>query len=664
MKRPGRSKPSRPVDRMVNGLEKLERFFGNSRRRDRERATRTRDLSIVSTPTQSPNGPHFPSPSFMHPTSTHMKPREEPVPWSKLIKERSQSLPDPHGSLKRRSSISIISNHRHHPSDPIRLISLLVEDEGPTDMEMLSRFKFPDNNPTNEDTDASPIGNAGNRLSREHSIQEFPTENILDWCPRRLSSLFNNLGLDTSIDSIDNRLARFPKDGIEPLVSISSPTPSSPPSPRTKINPFSIPPRKSSRRLNEALTRNLTISTSNLSQCPVPTYPPDSPPASDGEEDYEKTIIYGSTSIKGLSSPIEFTPRPSSDCDTRPSTEILTRDKAVRESWGARTQDPALIYTTQSEVACISQPHIVQTSTSIASLSAIGKYARDNRYIREPSLDDFFALDDEDVAEKLLATPIPEADIPPTPPPKFSPKTPIGRSRSTRHVPIAPTTAINPISGELTPPRTPTDSQFLSLAYSPSTTSAVSGAMWAANIAKTYNFDLVYIVDLWPKAKEESSELNQSTFTHCQRDTHNADSATTQHTITAPKKSGMTGRILAAYGLCEFGSPFRIHAEFHRNMLRCRGWNEYRDELASSEMISRGWACSFYTGYSSTTRNAIGEKHIARGGAMDRGIVFAAYTRKTTKSVIPVRSSPKQMAILGKLLYDSQKLVDALVHGD
>ncbi|KAI1465762.1 uncharacterized protein F4812DRAFT_111176 [Daldinia caldariorum] len=649
---------------MVNGLEKLERFFGNSRRRDKEKATRTRDVSIVSTPTQSPNGPHFPSPSFMHPTSTHMKPREEPVPWSRLMKERSQSLPDPPGSLKRRSSISIISNHRHHPSDPIRLISLLVEDEDTTDMEMLSRFKFPDSHPTNEHTDVSSIGDTGDRLSREHSIQEFPTANILDWCPRRLSSLFNNLGLDTSIDSIDNRLARFPKDGIESLVSISSPTPSSPPSPRTKINPFAIPPRKSSRILNEALARNLTISTSNLSQCPVSTYPPDSPPASDGEEDYEPTVIHGSTSIKGLSSPIEFTPRPSSDSVTRPSSKVLTRDKAVRESWGVRTQDPALICSTQGEIACISQPHMVQNSTGIVSILAMSKHAIYNHYIREPSLDDFFALDDEDVAERLPATPIPEADIPPTPPPKFSPKTPIGRSCSTRHVPIAPTTVINPISGELTPPRTPTDSQFLSLAYSPSTTSAVSGAMWAANIARTYNFDLVYIVDLWPKAKEESSDLDQSTFTHCQHDAANADSVTTQHTITAHKKPGMTGRILAAYGLSEFGSPFRIHAEFHRNMLRCRGWNEYRDELASPEMISRGWACSFYTGYSSTARNAIGEKHIARGGAMDRGIVFAAYTRKTTKSVIPVRSSPKQTAILGKLLYDSQKLVDVLVHGD
>ncbi|KAI1648048.1 uncharacterized protein F4817DRAFT_90471 [Daldinia loculata] len=655
---------------MVNGLEKLERFFGTSRKRDKERGSRTKDLSIVSTPTQSLSGPHFPSPSFMHPTSTHMKPREEPVPWSKIVKERSQSLPDPHGSLKRRSSISIVPNHRHHPSDPIRLISLLVEDEGPSGMEMFSRFKFPDNTIKNENTEAFPMDGTAEGSTREHTIQEFQAENILDWCPRRLSSLFNNLGLDTSIDSIDNRLARVSNHDIESLASRLSPTsssppsPPSPPSPRTRRGLITIPPRKSSRRLNEALAQDLTISTSNHVLYPISAHLPDSPPASDGEEEYEQTTIHGSTSIKGLSSPIEFTPRPSSDSNTRRSTEISTRVQAVRESWGTRIQDPPLIYNAQGEITFISQPQLVRKSTSLASLSTITRYSTNGCDIREPSLDDFYALDDEDVAESLPATPMPEADIPPTPPPKFSPKTPNGSSRSTRHVPIAPTTAINLVSGELTPPRTPTDSQFLSLTYSPTTSSGTSGAMWAAKIAKAYNFDLVYVVNLWPKDKDDGSNPHQSTPSHSQHNAQNVDDATTQCAVVAHPKLEMTGQILAAYGLSEFGSPFRIHAEFHRKMLGCRGWNEYRDELASPEIISRGWACSFYTNCSSTTQNAIGKKHLARGGTANRGIIFAAYTRKTTKSVIPVRSSPRQTAILGKLLYDSQKLVNALVHGD
>ncbi|KAI0852644.1 hypothetical protein F5Y00DRAFT_177250 [Daldinia vernicosa] len=649
---------------MVNGLEKLERFFGTSRKRDKERGARTKDLSIVSTPTQSLSGPHFPSPSFMHPTSAHMKPREEPVPWSKVVKERSQSLPDPHGGLKRRSSISIVPNHRHHPSDPVRLISLLVEDEGPSGMGMFSRFRFPDNTIENENTGTFPIDGTVEGPTSEHIIQESQAENILDWRPRRLSSLFNNLGLDTSIDSIDNRLARFSNHGIESLGSEPSPTSSSPPSPRTRRGLVAIPPRKSSRRLNAALAQDLTIPTRNHVLFPVSAHPPDSPPASDGEEEYEQTTIHGSTSIKGLSSPIEFTPRPSSESTTRRSTEISTRVRAVRESWGTRIQDPSLIYNGHGEITFSSQRQLVRKSTSLASLSTITRYSTNGCDIREPTLGDFYALDDEDVAESLPATPMPEADIPPTPPPKFSPKTPIGRSRSTRHVPIAPTTAINLVSGELTPPRTPTDSQFLSLTYSPSSTSGTLGAMWAAKIAKTYNFDLVYVVNLGPKVKDDGSNPHQSTPSHGQHNAQNVDDATTQCAVVVRPKLEMAGQILAAYGLSEFGSPFRIHAEFHRKMLGRRGWNEYRDELASPEMISRGWACSFYTNYFSTAQNAIGETHLARGGTANRGIIFAAYTRKTTKSVIPVRSSPKQTAILGKLLYDSQKLVDALVHGD
>ncbi|KAI8965841.1 hypothetical protein F5Y11DRAFT_258275 [Daldinia sp. FL1419] len=649
---------------MVNGLEKLERFFGSSRKRDKERGTRPRDISDISTPIQSHDGPHFPSPSFMHPTSTHMKPREEPVPWSKALKERSQSLPDPHGGLKRRSSISIVPNHRHHPSDPIRLISLLVEDERSAGLEMLSHFRFPDNNPKDENTEALPIDGNSNTSVREQPIQELQAENILDWCPRRLSSLFNNLGLDSSIDSIDNRLARFSKDGTESLASRTSPTSSSPPSPRARMGSIAIPPRKSSRRLNEALAKDLTISTRNLTQYPVSPYIPDSPPISDSEED-EKSSIQRSISVRGLSSPIEFTPRQSSESIARRSAEILTRRQVIRESWGTRARDPGLVHGAQGEATFVSQPQPVRKSASVTSLSTLTKSTTSNYSITEPSLDDFYALNDEDVAESLPATPISEADIPPTPPPKFSPKTPIGRSRSTRHVPIAPATAINFVSGELTPPRTPTDYQFLSLTYSPTTPSGASGAIWTANIAKTYNFDLVYVIDLWPKIAEDKPSIpSQSTPTRCQNSAQSVDDITAQRTAVTQPKSTMTGRILAAYGLSEFGSPFRIHAEFHRKMLGCKGWNEYRDELASPEMISRGWACSFYTSCSSTARNAIGDKHLARGGVSSRGIVFAAYTRKTTKSVIPVRSSPKQTAVLGKLLYDSQKLVDALVHGD
>ncbi|OTB07518.1 hypothetical protein M426DRAFT_239683 [Hypoxylon sp. CI-4A] len=638
---------------MVNGLEKLERFFGGSKRREKEKDAR-RDFLGVPSPYQLQDGSHFPSPSFMHPTSKHMRPREEAVPW---VKERSQSLPDPHGSLRRRSSIgstSAISRHRYHPSDPIQPIATFLKETNEPPNAQLSRFQFPEDSLIKNGDQVTYFSSGTiNEPARNHT-QEHPADSILDWRPQRVSSLLDNLGLETSID---DRLAKFSEGGKEVVCVGSSPIPSTPPSPRTRIDSVFIPPRQSSRRPSDISTEWVTsLPSSPLS--PFPTLP-ESPPASDGEDDYYSSPSRPRT-VKALGSPIEFTPRQSSDF----SPAVPTRRNSVRESWGIRYEDPVLVCTTLEESTCVPRPQLVRRSTSKSSLSTITRIATYNGELKEPTLDEFYALDDDDVLESFPTAYTAEADIPPTPPPKNSPKTPIGRSRSTRHAPIAPTATIDTSSGELTPPRTPTDPQFLTLAYSPTNASGALGAMWAASIASTYNFDLIYIISLWPKhGGIDSDPSRQSTPTDPQCKTPDGENAASQCAIVANAKSGMNGRLLAAYGLNEFGSPFRIHTQFHRRMLGSKGWKEYRDELASPGMISRGWTCSFYNDSISPRRNGVVDKIPARPKIANRGIIFAAYTRKTTKSAIPVRSSPKQTAVLGKLYYDAQTLVDALVHG-
>ncbi|KAI0378784.1 hypothetical protein F5Y04DRAFT_140134 [Hypomontagnella monticulosa] len=647
---------------MVNGLERLERFFGSSRRRDKEREARNRELSTVSSPTQ--DGPYFPSPSFMHPTSTHMKPREESAPWSKAAKDRSLSLPDPKSHIRRRSSVGSASptlNHRHYPSDPVRPISLSIKQaEGHLTIQKLSRFRFPqyppeDRNPGSPSTDA-----IGTESAHEPTGQEYQ-ENILDWCPRRLSSLFNNLGLDTSID---DRLASLSEDDAELLALQPSPISSSPPSPKTRIDHIVIPPRRSSQNPSDIPAQHFTKVAAGNPHYAFPTATPDSPPESDGEDEAPHTPFRRSTTVKALASPIKFMPRVSSDSEARNNLRDSTCKHPARESWGAKSQDPVLAFTTPDESVFIPQSRLVRKSVSIASLSTVTRYSSVDYEIREPSLDDFYALNDEDVAESLPPILKPEADIPPTPPPKDPPQTPIGRSRSTRHAPIAPTTEINSLSGQLTPPRTPTDSQFLALTYTPTNASGASGAMWAASIAGAYNFDLVYVISLWPKGgRGNPNSSRRSSSTSRQHGEQDANTPNSQDAVVGNPKSGMTGRLLAAYGLNEFGSPFRVHTQFHTNMLGFKGWKEYRDELASPGMISRGWTCSFQNDYIPTAPSKTGGEHLARGETANHGIVFAAYTRKTTKSVIPVNPSPKQAVILGKLLYDAQTLVNALVHG-
>ncbi|KAI1142946.1 hypothetical protein F5Y05DRAFT_408401 [Hypoxylon sp. FL0543] len=658
-----------PVTKMVNGLERLERFFGGSRKRDREGGTRRRDVS----PSQLQNGQHFPSPSFIFPTTKHMKPREEAIPWSRADKERSQSLPDPHIHLRRRSSIgstSNLSNHKYYPSDPLRPLSFSTKKtEGLPGNQRLSRFRFPEDPLANiQDAGTSSTGRISNETGQEHDAEKPGAENILDWSPQRISSLFNNLGLETSIDS---RLAKY--SGGTEILALRAPSTvlSAPPSPKTTTNitPIVIPPRGSSRQANESPVPDLTILRKIRTPLPLSIPSPDSPPASDGEEECSRTSLSQPMPIKALGSPIELTPRPSFEFVSRGQTEILTRKHSARESWGMRVQDPALGCTALDESSprhCVTSSQVLRKSASISSFSTITVYVPDVGELREPTVDDFYALSDEDVLEKMPATPKPEADIPPTPPPKnISPHTPIGRSRSTRHVPIAPTAAIDFSSGELTPPQTPTHSQFLTLTYSPTNASGELGALWTANIAKKYNFDLVYVISLWPKGRGNNSDPSRRPTLkgYRQSEAQNKDHVSSSCAIVANSKSGMTGRLLAAYGLNDFGSPFRVHAQFHRKMLGFKGWKEYRDELASPGMISRGWTCSFYSDHTQTIQNGIGGKPVSRGGIVNRGIVFAAYTRKTTKSMIPVTASPKQTAILGKLYYDAQTLVDALVHG-
>ncbi|XXG94145.1 hypothetical protein Hte_000397 [Hypoxylon texense] len=648
---------------MVNGLERLERFFGSSRRRDKEREVRYRDTPASSPQSQPDNGPHFPSPSFMRPTSIHMKPREEQFSKVKAVKDRSQSLPDPQYSLRRRSSIgstSIAPNHRQQSSDSAQMLSVSIRPvNDPLNGQRLSRFRFPENGSVGRDGDPS-----------EHTDGETQAENMLDWRPQRLSSLFNTLGLDTSID---DRLARSTEPSVEPLVLKPSQILSTPPSPKTRVDSI-IQRRRSSRASAEIPVRKLTLLPRQNVLSSVAKSFPDSPPASDGEDD-DFGSPFNPTSQKGLAPPIEFTPRPSIESKSPDSTEArIRRVHSIRESWGARPQDHVVIRAvSEKEDQCIVRPQSLRKSISESSLftirSTVVRVTESDRDIAEPSLDDFYALDDEDVAETLPATPEPDTDVPPTPPPKDSPESKIGRSRSTRHAPIAPTTAVNSSSGELTPPCTPTDSQFLALTYSPSHASGALGAIWAANIAKSYNFDLVYVISLWPNGEgigsdpSRRSSSRSSTPRGRSPKEGSVDDVAARCAIVANPKSKMTGRLLAGYGLDKFGSPFRVHAQFHTKMLGSSGWQEYRDELASSSMISRGWTCSFYSDYMPTISNTVSQGPETQGGTANRGIVFAAYTRKTTKSAIPVRSSPKQTAILGKLLYDAQTLVDALVHG-
>ncbi|KAI5866996.1 hypothetical protein GGS23DRAFT_553074 [Durotheca rogersii] len=651
---------------MVGGLERLERLFGGPRKKEKGREAGRRDASDLPRSSQPKDGAYFPSPPFMRPTSTPMRPREEPNRRTKAVKERSQSLPESQAALKRRSSTgsSTVVNEQFYPGSPKRPISLSINRARDSlDTIQLSKYNFPENIHSE-----GPTGGAPSRASIiEESAYEFLTRgqeavNFLDWSPKRVSSLLDTLGLDTLTSDLG---AILPGDVMaSPTSPSTSPDPSSP---AMKTDAVFTSPSWSHMESRNHPSQGPPLSPRYQSPSPLSGPHPDSPPISDGEEEHSRSSLARSISLDGLPPLGEITPRTSLDCASQIAVEGLARKLSYRESWGVRVQDPATTGIASDEVppnetAHSFQSQAIRVAASIASFSTVIKHSAICGSITEPTIGDFYALRDDDLAESLPTEPETDSDEPPTPPPKDWPKA-VDRVASIRYKsvkPIVPTTAINPTSGEFTPPCTPTDSQFLSLSYSPTFASGALGAIWAANIANKYQFDLIYVISLWPEMKGESFDPSlRSPPEDRQGKCWNADYAASRCAIVANPKSGMAGRLLAAYGLNEFGSPFRIHTEFHAKMLGFQGWQEYRDDLASPGMIARGWTCSFYGDRVPTKRTG---GNVTPDVSTNRGIVFAAYTKKTTQSVIPERSSPKQTAILGKLRSDAQTLIDTLVH--
>lgn len=127
----------------------------------------------------------------------------------------------------------------------------------------------------------------------------------------------------------------------------------------------------------------------------------------------------------------------------------------------------------------------------------------------------------------------------------------------------------------------------------------------------------------------------------------------------------MTGRLLAAYGLPSIMSPFRISTPVHQKVLRSGNWLEYRCETATIEEFSRGYSCSFYTGYIPDGR----DQPVELGGseakmkkrkckAPNRGVVFAAY-RLPRPDGSDNGSDTKELEALRR---DAETLVDMLIN--
>ncbi|KAL7788237.1 hypothetical protein V8C37DRAFT_242165 [Trichoderma ceciliae] len=203
--------------------------------------------------------------------------------------------------------------------------------------------------------------------------------------------------------------------------------------------------------------------------------------------------------------------------------------------------------------------------------------------LREPDFNEFLNLSDDDIAESAPENPTLESD-----------------NALQQSTPSMDTSIPSP---------GPTGSSLLTLTPPRASPPATAAAFEAARIARRYDFDLVYVVNLWPGGPR-GHQFDLETTGSCERP--------------------LVGRLLATHGLHQVPSPLQISSFVHTTILRSNGWVEYRNPEAQPHELARGYACSFYAGKYSQGRSS--ERNSQVSGVrlsemIDRGIVFAAYRK-------------------------------------
>ncbi|RYP58259.1 hypothetical protein DL770_010466 [Monosporascus sp. CRB-9-2] len=339
------------------------------------------------------------------------------------------------------------------------------------------------------------------------------------------------------------------------------------------------------------------------------------------------------------------------------------RNKGVaRETWGCRQGDPASGDKILISSEGVLRSRLLQRSTSAVTLSSVTSQIVSERILREPTLDDFYSLSDDDIAEFQAPSPILNSVEAPEPPPKDAAKPPYTNSPF-RRLPVKaprPAPLVDSLTGEMLPPHTPIDYKFLTLECPLNGAPATQGAIWAARIAKKYHFDMIYVVSLWPIAAGNHWDPSRRPLA----DSPNIATFGPPHpgcAVVARPNLLMTGRLLAGYGLSEVASPFQIGADAHLKRLKSNEWEEYRNKAADIDELSQGWARSFYADYVPLPHSTTARESRSKDRSPNRGIVFAAYSKRRHTSMIPSHRSSERQVFLTRLLSDARTLVDALI---
>ncbi|KAK7423293.1 hypothetical protein QQX98_001083 [Neonectria punicea] len=270
--------------------------------------------------------------------------------------------------------------------------------------------------------------------------------------------------------------------------------------------------------------------------------------------------------------------------------------------------------------ASLEKPPLQRPSSRSGLSRSPSRESLSSSTLRMPNFNDFLSLSDDDIAET----------------------SPEGPNHSFDLEPSTPSTLAPAVS-------TPQEQPLLTLTPPYASRPATAAAFEAARIANRYNFDLVYVVNLWPDVSGPPTSGPDEGI------------ASFDPSFSGKSPKGMTGRLLAAYGLHNVKSPFQISAEVHGKILRSNGWIEYRNHEARDDEFARGFACAFYTGQYSKNGSIVsrGSPSSTKTRQNDRGIVFAAYRKpRADGSMLGVGSNKAELADVHQ---DAEALVEMLI---
>lgn len=340
----------------------------------------------------------------------------------------------------------------------------------------------------------------------------------------------------------------------------------------------------------------------------------DTPPASDPEDSF--SLDLESTSVQPNALPHTGLPTPGPSPDMSPvsdsslgshpeTTEVLDTGHVIQTAQEGPPEEVSPV------TRNLGSQRPAVDDARVSSQSSV---------LKEPTLDDFLHLSDDDIAEEQAGN-----------------KDEMGARG--RPFPPAPLSLVprSRAASALTLP-----SPFYSRP-------ATAAAFEAARIAARHNFDLIYVVNLWPEKGNSRDPRSTPTKWSCQ----------------GPKNKGrMRGRFLAAYGLSTVKSPFRISTKVHRRILRTDGWIEYRNDEPESDDFARGYACAFYRGRYGDPHapsGPVGPTPAAKSGGenIDRGIVFAAYRKPSSDG--EKQETNCSQAQLSTIYRDAETLIEMLI---